>query len=50
MDKAKNKNGGSFKVAGNWANWSKQIKAKFAKQNATDLKFAKTGKEVKTDK
>lgn len=50
MDKAKNKNGGSFKVAGNWANWSKQIKEKFERLNATGPKFEKSKKEIKIAK
>ena len=47
MDKAKHKNGGDFKIAGNWSSWSKQIKEKFAKLNATDPKFEKPKKEIK---
>ncbi len=48
MDKTKSSNSGNFKVAGNWNTWSKQIKEKFARLGATDLKFEKTNEANKT--
>jgi hypothetical protein len=43
MDKSKSKNGGKFKVIGNWAAWSKQIKGKFSRLQSADRKFKKPG-------
>ena len=44
MDKNENHNNESFKITGNWAEQSKQLKTKYAQLTDADLKF-ETGKE-----
>ena len=44
MDTAQNKNDNTFKVTGDWAAQSKQLKVKFSQLTDADLKF-ETGKE-----
>jgi len=44
MEKTQSKNGSTFKVTGNWATQSKELKAQFPKLTDADLKF-ETGKE-----
>jgi len=44
MEKTQSKDGATFKVTGNWATQSKELKAQFPKLTDTDLKF-EAGKE-----
>ena len=43
-DTTQNREGGTFKVTGDWASQSKQLKEKFAQLTDSDLKF-EAGKE-----
>jgi hypothetical protein len=44
MENSQNKTAEAFKITGNWANQSKELKGKFSQLTDEDLKF-ETGKE-----
>jgi hypothetical protein len=44
MENSQNKTVEAFKISGNWAEQSKELKSKFSQLTDTDLKF-ETGKE-----
>jgi hypothetical protein len=44
MENSTNKTAESFKITGNWANQSKELKSKYAQLTDADLKF-EAGKE-----
>ena len=44
MENSQNKTAETFKITGNWANQSKELKGKFSQLTDEDLKF-ETGKE-----
>lgn len=44
MENSQNKTADAFKITGNWADQSKELKSKFSQLTDADLKF-ETGKE-----
>lgn len=44
MEKSQNKPAEAFKITGNWANQSKELKSKYSQLTDSDLKF-ETGKQ-----